>query len=1528
MFIEVNISGSEKTFNTFEIDPTTGTITGEVSKTIPVGLSFGLGGTLSIADLVDIEGSFIFSFVFDDDLNPVLEVIVDAAIDIDPIGELRVTGAMRISDQGLVTHLSVALDAGFGAGIGLSFSASALLELNTSSTTQSFELADQSVIDVQSGFLLEIEGSVEFFGFAAADGMVRLVIRQGVFELFFDVDIFLGPITLEASGFAGIYTEDDPGIALRLALSLDVTIFEIFKIKASGFLEFNTRGQTDTIASTEDGRSATIAAQSFTLIMTGEVKILEVLTFDASFAILVGGMRTVDVGSNAGRYSTASQVYLGVGDWVFDFSANMNFFSIATLNASGWLNSDGHFNITVGGGIILGSSSFGLFGRADFHVYLDQNPTTQEFRFGVQMAAIVGARAFGITFAEVSIGFSLTAEGSGRVPVVAEASFSIKILFVRIRASFDITLGYVQLPTIIFLAGDQANEKTWSGGTLYLNMGDTRASERGIGEDLTNETFYVEHLGGSATGEKIRVIFGGREQIFEGVTKIVAEGGSGRDQIFVRPGVRVPVELHGGDDNDILVHEGSGHGDLFGDGGNDALVTGTATPTALLDAGSGDDYVSHRGTGAATIYGRGGFDRLFGGPAADEIFGGDDGDEIDGRGGLDVIDAGGGDDLIKWTISGALTEKEINPAALLDSTQPKFLRIDLWTINEVAIDQVDAGTGNDFLVITGTPGADTLLVSADTTVNPATLTVARVGGDAVITSTGVENLDIRAGDGGDTITIEYLGGTGVHDVAVDLGQNVVDTLRVDLVTDPDSNIVIGNLLFDDFAADLPSGGSEDLAEVWKQELRDFAVENEGFQFNVDADVANGVLVGAQIEEVTAGEKWLITDSEERELVITLDPVENVFDIRAGDPVEREVPRLIVSPDEDRDVITVEGSDQADNITITGRNVEDNAIQDVGIVLKDAGGTVVTDILVINAVRHNEGDTLKVKSFAGDDIINAAGLGDSDPDDDVVFPDLVALELYGGDDDDRLTGTPFNDLIDGGRGSDTSTGGAGLDRFFDASDANDIDTLIETQDADLALFENYFVTGSILKNLVDEPFARDADLVAEQAIIDAIKDDGVAGRFTLGENTTARAVLAAPLDGSVVAAGGLTDELVVDVIFVAAGSNTINAADLPDDLVTLIQGGATVTSVGKNLVSGDTYAFSFAGEDFSGFDDGDISIVIDDGWQDSGGISPRFATSGIVTMGDIELPQAALVSPLDGTVSPLDPTGLDILAVDVLFIPSTGATVDAATISDSLITLSKGAASAKSTGKSDQGGGIYRFSFVGADFSEFTNGDVSLMIAANWMDSAGQAPLVKGDPNFNFEDTGDRFDTGAVIEDLIHRRASDPTDGQAIFELAIISGGPSNNTIVVNDGDNKFTVLGVGELTGLPWQGRATVDNLGNEEAFVEHYLITIPLGNSGRIEIVDTGGTSGVDLLVVNGTNEADNLVLNAAGSGSFRSGQVVATEISNTLVTYRNVERVIIATFGGADRVLSNDTVVPTVINLGGGDDEIVIEHRAADPR
>ena len=65
---------------------------------------------------------------------------------------------------------------------------------------------------------------------------------------------------------------------------------------------------------------------------------------------------------------------------------------------------------------------------------------------------------------------------------------------------------------------------------------------------------------------------------------------------------------------------------------------------------------------------------------------------------------------------------------------------------------------------------------------------------------------------------------------------------------------------------------------------------------------------------------------------------------------------------------------------------------------------------------------------------------------------------------------------------------------------------------------------------------------------------------------------------------------------------------------------------------------------------------------------------------------------------------------------------------------------------------------------------------------------------------------------------------------------------------------------------------------------------------------------------------MNAAGGGDFRVGIIQANVVSNTVVTYRQVERVELFLLGGPDTVLSNDTAVATMIDMGGGDDHIVI--------
>ena len=121
----------------------------------------------------------------------------------------------------------------------------------------------------------------------------------------------------------------------------------------------------------------------------------------------------------------------------------------------------------------------------------------------------------------------------------------------------------------------------------------------------------------------------------------------------------------------------------------------------------------------------------------------------------------------------------------------------------------------------------------------------------------------------------------------------------------------------------------------------------------------------------------------------------------------------------------------------------------------------------------------------------------------------------------------------------------------------------------------------------------------------------------------------------------------------------------------------------------------------------------------------------------------------------------------------------------------------------------------------------------------------------------------------------------IFEIAILTGGNSNNTMVVNDIDGTIYVGGVARAV-TPWQGHVVLDNRRNmlslPRVLRDHDRARQPRARRHRRH----RRRLGVDDLVVFGTNQPDNVALNAAGSGDFRVGFVQASVVSKTVITYR----------------------------------------------
>ncbi len=730
---------------------------------IEPGLMLYMAGYLNIADILKLEGKFSFTI---DPIGGVLDIYAEASISLDPIGSFDVIGWLHIDGQGLTALIDISLDVGFGEDIGISFEASAHLELNTTSTSQTVPFSDGNgeTLVIQPGFRLHIEGSIDFLGFAKGSGYVDVQITVNGIQLMFGVDFYLFGLSFGAHGGAGIYTGVEDG-APGMALFLDVYVLadaEIFSIEAAGKISLNT---------TSIERMG-IDAESFTLVLDGYVEILGVLKFDAGFSIQVGGDIDGDGIADA-------------GEWRFAFHAGIDFFGIMTMQGSGFLDSFGNFDITLDAYMQIGPNGFCIKGSFHFRIYstaTNDGTGNMLYSLGLEMGASVKAVVFGITLAGISLDASISVSGYGRQPIVLAVTVKIKILFVKISKTAKFNIGYLMLPKPIFLGGYQNDPQTWdeAGGDLYLNMGSRgtdryMASDAYLALDEQEEGFTIEQIDGNENGGTLKVTAFGRTRTYQNVTSLHADGGTGDDQIIIMDNVKIPVYINGGSGDDMIINKGSGTSVIDGGSGED-YIESWGNGANILNGGEGSDYIIYAGSGTATIHGGGGNDMIFGGAGNDYIYGDAGDDEINSGGGLDHIYGGAGSDLIKVGFNG------------------------LGSV-------VDGQSGYDYIHITATAADEDFLVYG----SGANLKVEGIG-QGTLTASNTEELILDAGAGSDNILISNLRGTPINKVTINMGQIVVDTGQttiemIDLDDDPnttddqfETEVPVYNI-YDDGAAD-------------------------------------------------------------------------------------------------------------------------------------------------------------------------------------------------------------------------------------------------------------------------------------------------------------------------------------------------------------------------------------------------------------------------------------------------------------------------------------------------------------------------------------------------------------------------------------------------------------------------------------------------------------------------------------------------------------------------------------------------------
>jgi Ca2+-binding RTX toxin-like protein len=169
--------------------------------------------------------------------------------------------------------------------------------------------------------------------------------------------------------------------------------------------------------------------------------------------------------------------------------------------------------------------------------------------------------------------------------------------------------------------------------------------------------------------------------------------------------------------------------EVNGLGGDDQMVTaGAVTAPLVLDGGDGND-------------------QMRGGHGDDLILGGPGNDRVDGERGADVVLLGDGDDTFNW-----------DPG---DGN-----------------DHVEGEAGEDALTFNGASIGEQLVVKA----NGAQATVSRNIGIVLTTTSGVEQLDLMARAGADSVHIGDLAGTAVRRINVELAAQPGGTTG-DVITD-------------------------------------------------------------------------------------------------------------------------------------------------------------------------------------------------------------------------------------------------------------------------------------------------------------------------------------------------------------------------------------------------------------------------------------------------------------------------------------------------------------------------------------------------------------------------------------------------------------------------------------------------------------------------------------------------------------------------------------------------------------------------
>jgi Ca2+-binding RTX toxin-like protein len=538
------------------------------------------------------------------------------------------------------------------------------------------------------------------------------------------------------------------------------------------------------------------------------------------------------------------------------------------------------------------------------------------------------------------------------------------------------TVGDGEADTVIANATNGEDAIDVVGAGTSLSVVGLAARTNVTNSEGANDTLVINGLGGDDTITATTLP--------AGVVKLTIDGGAGDDTIL---GSQAVDTLIGGDGDDFI----------FGDNGNDIAFMGAGDDVFQWDPGDGNDTIEGQdgndtmlflGAGAAEnvdITANGGR-VLFNRNVANVVMDLNDVERIDFRA------LGGADNIVVNDLSGT------------DVTQ---IDLDLRGPN-------GGGDGAaDTVTVNATNGDDEIGVAGDA--NGITVSGLPAGVNIVFQEQANDRLTINAQGGDDVINASGLKADGIQ-----LTMN--GGLGADLFVGSEGDDLINGGDGDDTAL----MGAGDDTFVWNPGDDNDTIEGQdGF----DTMLFNGANAAENVNIFANGGRALFF-RDVATVTMDLNDVESIdFNALGG------ADNIVVRDLSGTDVVEVNvalaaalggtaGDGQADTVTAEATNGDD-----VAVVVGDASGVSVLGLAAqINVTGAEAGnDRIVIKGFAGDDVIEASGVGAG----------VVGLTLDGGDGDDVLIGGEGDDILLGGAGDDVLIGGGGND-ILDGGDGDDVE----------------------------------------------------------------------------------------------------------------------------------------------------------------------------------------------------------------------------------------------------------------------------------------------------------------------------------------------------------------------------------------------------------------------------------------------------------------------------------------------------------